>query len=87
MLNYRPCLGKLDEDDVAEALLGIICDGHRTDATLVIKCDYFVIWCVSLRWNPGVKRFVCSGPARKRGLYDSLIMVRLRESEAGRKTC
>ena len=84
LLDFCACLGKLDEDDVAEALLSIIRNGHRSDATLVVKRDYLVISRVSFRWSPGIRRFVLVVFV---GAKDSLIMVRLRASEAGRKAC
>jgi hypothetical protein len=37
------CFRKLDKDDVAEALLGIVRDGHRSDTGLVVILDHLVI--------------------------------------------
>jgi hypothetical protein len=37
------CFRKLDKDDVAEALLSIVRDGHRSDTGLVVILDHLVI--------------------------------------------
>lgn len=71
------CFRKLDKDDVAEALLSIVCDGHRSDTGLVIILDHLVIFRVSFRWNRGVKPTSVTH-ARQH----SLTMVRLRVSKA-----
>ena len=42
---------KLDKDDVAEALLSIVRDGHRADARLVVILDNLVIFRISFRWK------------------------------------
>lgn len=88
LFDCRACLGKLDKDDVAEAFLSIVRDGHRADSTLVVKRDHLVIWRVSLRWRR--KEFVLVMRRKRTGEWDaedSLIMVRLRESGTGRKAC
>jgi hypothetical protein len=50
------CAGfrKLDKDDVAEALLSIVRDGHRSDTGFIIVLDHLVILRVSFRWEPKV---------------------------------
>lgn len=54
LLDCCACFGKLDKDDVAEALLSIVRDGHRSDTGLVVILDHLVILRVSFRWEPKV---------------------------------
>ena len=76
LLECGTCFWKLDKDDVAEALLGIVCDGHNSDTGLIIILDHLVILRVSFRWNRGGK------PTRNKAIEDSLTMVRLRVRKA-----
>jgi hypothetical protein len=78
LFDYCARVRKLDKDDVAEALLSIVRDGHRSDTGLIVILDHLVIFCVSFRWeNRGVKpRLVYSS-----GAEHSLTMVRLRVSK------
>jgi hypothetical protein len=56
LFDYCARVRKLDKDDVAEALLSIVRDGHRSDTGLIVILDHLVIFCVSFRWeNRGVK--------------------------------
>src|SRR5216683_620073 len=71
LFDCHACLGKLDKDNVAEAFLRIVRDGHRADSTLVVKRDHLVIWRVSFRWR---RKASCSRTDRRaecRGLTDN----------------
>jgi hypothetical protein len=80
LLDLCACFRKLDKDDVAEALLGIVCDGHRSDTGLIVILEHLVILRVSFRWNRGVKPTRLG--TRDRTTDDSLTIVRLRVSKA-----
>jgi hypothetical protein len=73
-------LRKLDKDDVAQALLRIVRDGHGPDTGLIVVLDHLVILRVSFRWNRVVKpsRLL----TRDWATDDSLTMVRLRVRKA-----
>jgi hypothetical protein len=51
LFDYCARFRKLDKDDVAEALLSIVRDGHRSDTGLIVILDHLVIFCVSFRWG------------------------------------
>lgn len=50
LLDRRAPLRKLDKNDVAEAFLRKVRDGHRSDAGLVVKLDHLVFSRVEFRW-------------------------------------
>jgi hypothetical protein len=84
LLDCCPHLRKFDKDDVAQALLRIVRDGHGSDTRLIVVLDHLVILRVSFRWNRGVKPSHLL--TRDRTTDDSLTIVRLRASKAEGKT-